>query len=608
MTLETERPRMPLPEGYDPARTVVLSASQMSDFAGDPKYSCPRKWSFKKVFDLPEIEQQPQVFGKRTHECTERFGLADDLGRDPKTGAPVELYPAGWDRGLSPLEADTIQKLIADAIGAGFLSRKRGRLVEHGFIMPLVDYFDGDAGLIRLLVTGFIDLLNVEDGEVVDYKTTGNVKNLKSSAKLEQDRQMLLYAKVLLGMRPSLAAVRLRHVGFVSDPKDARVRDTPAVVSYKAVEAAWKEMQDLGQLMIETATRYTIDEWHEIPSTSSPDSACRRCSFQAICGGSLSPQEYKAIQLRRKSNVSNATTVPPAGKPAVNPPPKPAKKVVQVHYFSDQQEEPKLMDESDVAAIAVAKSQTGGHVCLEGSQEWTPLEKWFEGQPKPEAAKPTVQQPAMPWANADCKPCNGTGLDKAGKPHLLCNVKAPEDKRAKHYDLTTDGSGVVTATRKASDAPAAEVKATIPAAATETKVEAKPEALVKPDVAPEPVKQETPKEEGAAEPEKRGRGRPLSSFKLYVGIHPGRGCGSVVYLGDVVAKHKAAVAKVSGVPTFNGCKAFERDDCLIDSIVSKISEDLGTSDVLVPVVDFEMRKIINAIEPLASRTFYGGAA
>lgn len=609
-----DRPKLPLPAGFPPERSIVLSASQMSTYAGDPRYSCPRRWWFQKGIDLPEIEQPAQLFGKRLHSVCERFGLADDLGRDRVTQKPVELYPVGWDKGLSPQEADTIQKLIAEAIREGFLSRKAGRLIEHGFIRHLADYESEETGVVHALVTGFIDLLNVEDGEVVDYKTTGRVKNLKSANALADESQMLLYAHELLSIRPDLTTVKLRHVGFVSDPADTRVRDTPAVVSWAKIENAWKEFQELAKDMVHTLTRYNVDEWHEVPSTSSPDSACRRCSYQAICGGSLSPQDYKAIQLRRQKNVSTST-VPPAGKPSVNPPPKPAAKVEsrKVYVFSNEKPDPRELEEHAVKADVA--TETGVHVCVVGSEEWFPLESFaFQDWPAKSAAPPPASkapQTPMPWAIADCKPCGGSGVSKTGKVCPLCNAKSPADKRSGNYNITTDGSGVMTATRK--DGNGAATSTPIPDAAVPPKSEQKTEAPAAPETATTgTVSQPTTQTTGDTTPKpdadtgKAKRGRPAGSFKLFVGIAGGKGCNGV-QLSEVVEKHRKLVAAASGVGTFRQCKAFERDDSLIDSIVSKIDEDLGTQDVFCSSPDFEMRKILNALEPLASRTYYGVA-
>ncbi len=72
-------------------RMLTISASQVESFD-----MCKRKWWLNKVRKLPEATSTSQIFGTVLHGVIERYLMADDLGRDRKTGNPIELYPEGW--------------------------------------------------------------------------------------------------------------------------------------------------------------------------------------------------------------------------------------------------------------------------------------------------------------------------------------------------------------------------------------------------------------------------------------------------------------------------------------------------------------------------------
>src|SRR5690606_34026637 len=109
-----------------------------------------------------------QTFGTVLHAVCERFLLADDLGRDPSTGQPVDLYPPGWTKcynrwtnqpegEVTPDEAATIQALVAKASEQGVLQRKPGRAVELEFHRQ-VCVVEVDDEHHEARITGFIDL------------------------------------------------------------------------------------------------------------------------------------------------------------------------------------------------------------------------------------------------------------------------------------------------------------------------------------------------------------------------------------------------------------------------------------------------------------------
>src|SRR5690606_14628198 len=105
---------------------------------------CNRKWWLGNVRKLKTPAIRGHVFGSVLHAVAERYLRADDLGRDPATGLPVDLYPEGWHRSynkytgelegeLTPDEQDRLRRMVAEAIQAGVLERQPNRRVEREF-------------------------------------------------------------------------------------------------------------------------------------------------------------------------------------------------------------------------------------------------------------------------------------------------------------------------------------------------------------------------------------------------------------------------------------------------------------------------------------------
>src|SRR5690349_24175592 len=72
-------------------KLLVLSPTQL-----ETADLCLRKWWLERVRKLPVPSIKAQVFGTVLHGVIERFLGADDLGNDPMTKRPVELYPKDW--------------------------------------------------------------------------------------------------------------------------------------------------------------------------------------------------------------------------------------------------------------------------------------------------------------------------------------------------------------------------------------------------------------------------------------------------------------------------------------------------------------------------------
>ena len=109
-------------------RLMLLSATQL-----ETAELCIRKWWLHWVRKLSTSKTTSQTFGTVLHDVNQRFLKTDNVGRDPKTGQSMELFPPGWTKAVSrhrdpdtgaeeiegevtPAEADTIQRLVKEAI------------------------------------------------------------------------------------------------------------------------------------------------------------------------------------------------------------------------------------------------------------------------------------------------------------------------------------------------------------------------------------------------------------------------------------------------------------------------------------------------------------
>lgn len=282
--------RIQLPLGVDPEKALILSSTQF-----DTHEMCERKWWFRWPMGLPEPPRDFLAFGKALHAVCERYLLADDLGR--VDGLPVDLYPRGWDEGLSKAEADLIQRLIAKGIEAGLLVRGKDRLIEHPFMRPLVKHQD-----IEVFVVGYIDLALLADAEVQDHKTTKSLRWVKSPKALAETTQMRLYGREVLALRderglPPCDVVSVRHNVYVKNAEEPAVKIVRATITREQIEERWAELQRRAQRMVEVKQRFRRPEdWHRLPNPTNVHKACLAyggCPYQTICGGRESPQEYR---------------------------------------------------------------------------------------------------------------------------------------------------------------------------------------------------------------------------------------------------------------------------------------------------------------------------
>jgi len=273
---------------------VIISATQYKTFL-----ACRRKWAFERVWRLPQVAKSAaaQILGTVTHAVLARWLEADETGRD-KAGKSVNIYPDGWmtckDGTVTDEEAEEIKALVQLGIDSGIVLRRPGREIEKKFDLPVVD----DVGL-----TGYIDLMLLEDAEVHDHKVSKNSRYCLSEASIQDDPQMLIYAAYAFYQRHLKGLperpVLIRHNQFVRQPSP-RVQVAEAHVDLPRVDEFWMELTQMAKEMLDLrstvlqSSEYASGEWAFVAGAEDTK-ACNAyggCPFLSICGGKNSIKDY----------------------------------------------------------------------------------------------------------------------------------------------------------------------------------------------------------------------------------------------------------------------------------------------------------------------------
>ncbi len=449
---------------------LQISASQLESYEGNPE-SCNRKWAFESIWKLPKVEKGSQAFGSILHSVVERFLDSDDQGyrlNDDGTSSKeaIELYPEGWQGNLDDQEAEIIKQLVVLAEEEGLLERFPGRKVEYQFLGPVTEH---------VRIKGFIDLLCVLQGIVIDHKSTSNFRWAKSAEKLRTNTQMMVYGKVLIGMAQDLGidhkSIILRHNQFQKDPFDIRVKKTEVVVSVREIEDHWEWIKKKAEEMrlwrdkihltdeslsgISPTPGLKKTTWKEVKAGDIK--ACHAfggCSFLQICGGIETQEAYRsrvtkyiekqaeqaakkltiAVETAAKQEKSNMGVI---SRSKSQPEPTP---VVSAPAPAPAAATPAriVIKKSTTAPPVTTTSTTTPPVTISGFVELTKDDPLVVNgavavkEPKP----PLVGVLIPPWANADCNACGGSGMNTKGYICPICDSAG--GNISDQYDIKVD--------------------------------------------------------------------------------------------------------------------------------------------------------------------------
>lgn len=303
-----------------PTQPLQTSVTQLDKFE-----DCPRDWWFDACARLPRGSRvYGMVFGDVLHGVIERYLKADAAGRD-SAGNPVDLYPAGWQYAgqdmarIEEADEEVIRSLVQQAIDEGYLVRLPGRQVERKFMGVLVWkpeplWLDADLAKVRntfgphIVITGKIDLA-VPPGAIVDHKGTKSMRYALSEAKLADNNQLLLYAKVLADEHPEQEEFTLTHITY--DRTAVKVRRTTATVTRGEINERFERLKALAVDMQALLSQDRAEgEWAKVPGAIDGKGAGpRRCSefngcrflpicARSECGGGSDADQIKHFRRR----------------------------------------------------------------------------------------------------------------------------------------------------------------------------------------------------------------------------------------------------------------------------------------------------------------------
>lgn len=296
-----------------PAKIRTVSPSQYKMHSGEDA-GCNRKWWFRYVHGLEEPQRGFHVYGLALHSVAERYFGADHAGRDRQTGQPVELFPAGWSRGLTPDEDAQIRRQVARAIERGIWFRPPEVLIEYSY--------GWDVPGLPAREKGVIDWLTPE--EIRDHKSPKSRRYAPSVEELATDDQLLTYARFLHRYRVSqgLPAIDLTvgHNTFVKgDPNKIELSQGPggvqvrirqgesvfyrgATITPAALDEHEKKVVKIVGEMLDISQVPEVD-WRKIPGPPAGRDSCNAyggCAFRGICAGGEPPSMYRARMARVK--------------------------------------------------------------------------------------------------------------------------------------------------------------------------------------------------------------------------------------------------------------------------------------------------------------------
>lgn len=344
-------PLVPAPPALEP---MQVSVSQLEQFSETPE-SCKGRWWLKHVARLPEPGSPATAFGNLFHALRRRWleGADGDA-----------LYPEGWDRGFSPVDADLARRLLKDAIERKVLRRLPTLRVEYQFKIPLLPpgflciECGGEVGpecageghaavpLPEVRIKGVVDQWHL-DG-IVDDKTTASeewAKGVRHGPEaLSKDLQLRVYGRVWLGERrgqglPDPQVVSLAHAYYFKREGKARLVYAEPPVTPADLERTWDRVREVAAEMrllrakldpkapwgnqaspeaLELADARTAALFPAVPRAeldrskilspprNSPCGAYKGCTFREICGGIRSPAAHRAIVGARALPLTSA--------------------------------------------------------------------------------------------------------------------------------------------------------------------------------------------------------------------------------------------------------------------------------------------------------------
>ncbi len=253
-----------------------VSASQIKTFK-----DCPRKWYYQKILGIPTPSTASTDLGKQVHSIIEAY--FKDLTEIPKS-----LIGEIANKGLPFLPAPS--KSIEIEVG-----------IHES--MPIKN--------TPVPIMGFIDMLERGDGfiRIIDHKTTGSKRYMKTALELKFDAQMVIYAQSVFD-NFFIDEIELVHIYYGT--KEPYWADKISVkIERKECLQVFESILDTIKEMKESSTK----EIEDIPRNTESCFKFGGCPFLDTC---ISMKAMKTITLN-KDNENNMSFTNKLGLKPVQP-------------------------------------------------------------------------------------------------------------------------------------------------------------------------------------------------------------------------------------------------------------------------------------------------
>jgi len=235
-----------------------LSVSSITKFDPSQFAGCQRRWWFAKVQRVPEPEEKQHVEGQKVHSEIEHYIKTGEniLGDVAKAGLrfiprhPELLVERDMSKGLTADGIPVIGRIdLIDPVGM--------YIDEHG------EYQDDPPDSV----------------EVIDWKTTSNLKYAKTPQELLQTVQMSGYGMYASIAFPGTEYIRLSHVYFQTRGAHRAVKST-ALFSLAEIQDRWHTIEEVVKQMRVVAK---VSSAEDVPPNVDSCNAYRGCPFKSIC-------------------------------------------------------------------------------------------------------------------------------------------------------------------------------------------------------------------------------------------------------------------------------------------------------------------------------------
>lgn len=296
--------------GYTLRDFAHVSPSQIESFS-----LCRRKWWFRSIAGIEEPEKPSAALGTAIHAALEDYV---ENGTMPDTSTPA-------GRAAEP--------------GLVFLTPRMAHPTE-GWALKERAIDPEDEDTLRLSGVPLkmrIDLVDPSQSpiEIIDHKSTSDLKWAKSEDELPYNVQMVIYAKWAM-TQCQVPVVGVSHIVYVTAGRPYSKKTGPVHLDAAHVDSEWEKLGLVVDQMKDTATARLPSD---VPPSHAACGAFGGCYFRSRCAlidnntlsdldelfETPSPQELMpvsnatALSLARLQATKNGTTA--AAKPAATPKP-----------------------------------------------------------------------------------------------------------------------------------------------------------------------------------------------------------------------------------------------------------------------------------------------